>query len=63
MNTVDLFTLSIELGNEAMQTPEDVARALRQLAGGFDTWHCWPDPLNEGVVDTNGNGVGRWEAS
>ena len=49
------FALKISLGNEAMQTGEDVARALRKVA----------DKLDRGedrgrVVDDNGNAVGEW---
>jgi hypothetical protein len=50
------FTLNIELGNEAMQTGEDVARALRAVAkkldGGADSGR---------VQDENGNTVGEWD--
>jgi hypothetical protein len=52
------FTLSIELGNEAMQTGEDVARALREVAkkldGGDDSGR---------IRDENGNTVGEWDLS
>lgn len=63
------FVLTIDLGNDAMQTPGDVAEAL---------WHVYHklnkltsarlggDPklrvTDEGVIaDVNGNTVGRWE--
>ena len=49
------FTLSIELGNEAMQTGEDAARALREVATGLDQGY------DKGrIVDDNGNAVGKW---
>jgi hypothetical protein len=61
-NGRDRFTLAIELGNEAMQTPQDVAGALRRVAdtvGGstarlVDSQH---------VRDRNGNTVGSWTLS
>jgi hypothetical protein len=55
------FTLNITLGNDGMNTPQDVARALqeviRRLKGN--------DP-EEGhdsgrLYDINGNSVGKWE--
>lgn len=55
------FTLTIELGNAAMQTPADVAAALvgvayKQLAGTL-----WTDADSGPIRDKNGNTVGRWE--
>lgn len=49
------FKLEIELGNAAMKSPDDVARALRRIA----------DRLEAGaeggkVMDSNGNSVGKW---
>ena len=52
---MDEFTLTIALGNEAMQTTDDVAAALIEVAnkllagqaGGF-------------ILDANGNPVGEW---
>lgn len=50
------FSLRIELGNDAMQTPEDIVEALRSVARkleGGDT---------EGTIrDLNGNTVGSFE--
>jgi len=52
---MDKFTLRIELGNDAMQTPYDVARALQAVAsrlmGGDE---------NGGIRDANGNSVGSF---
>ena len=57
-----MFKLTINLGNDAMQTPDDVARALAVLAtrlseyshpGGGARW--WGP-----VMDDNGNKVGEW---
>ena len=63
------FDLKIKLGNAAMQTPEDVAGALREVAEWLDgvgsyeaddeqiLWH-----LDAGRIrDVNGNTVGDWE--
>ena len=51
------FTLRIKLGNEAMQTPEDVADRLRAVADrldyGMDLW-------SGKILDYNGNKVGEW---
>lgn len=51
-----MFTLTIETGNDAMQTREDVARALREVAEALDGGR-------EGgyVRDLNGNTVGSYE--
>lgn len=50
------FRLEVELGNEAMQTVEDVAQALEDRV---------MEALLRGepegrIRDTNGNTVGRW---
>lgn len=54
----DTFVLRIELGNDAMQTPADIAAALRKLANdlerGFSTRYGT-------LRDVNGNTVGSWE--
>jgi hypothetical protein len=57
--TTTTFTLTIELGNEAMQTPSDVAEALEDIArylraNGLIT-------NGAGIRDANGNTVGYWE--
>jgi hypothetical protein len=58
------FTLKINLGNDAMQTPEDVAEALRNAAvkvamqgGNFDAGD------GAGIRDENGNTVGSWKVT
>ena len=59
------FILSIELGNDAMQTARDIAAALRQVAGNLgnapradmtDDTHV----ISGRVYDDNGNRVGGW---
>lgn len=62
------FTLSIELGNEAMLTYNDLALALRAVAAnlgidGDDKIEDADDWDRRGVIrDLNGNRVGQWEA-
>ena len=52
------FTLRIKLGNDAMQTPEDVAASLRDIANRLD----WGMYRRSGeILDYNGNVVGDWE--
>ena len=60
------FSLTIKLGNEAMQTGHDVAEALRRIAIQIDVdcdvdfagWNCDADQGK--VFDANGNSVGTW---
>jgi hypothetical protein len=64
MTEMNTFELKVQFGNEAMQSPEDLAYALRQLADGFETWQAWPSIIEEGRVrDLNGNTVGEWVAT
>jgi hypothetical protein len=55
------FTLKIELGNDAMQTGDDVNLALKSIFNR--TSEC--DVLSKGnegsIRDLNGNSVGSWE--
>jgi hypothetical protein len=50
------FTLTIKLGNDAMQTPEDIADALRDSANHLERGND-AAPL----MDYNGNTVGSYE--
>jgi len=50
------FNLKITLGNEAMQTGEDVAGALQKVAEAVAE-----GTQNGGIWDINGNRVGEWE--
>ena len=50
------FTLEITLGNEAMQTPEDIADALRKAAS-----HVQGGYGNGVIRDVNGNSVGSYD--
>lgn len=49
------FTLHITLGNDAMQSHEDIAEALRKVAAKIEAGN------QDGLIrDENGNGVGDW---
>lgn len=52
------FELKIKLGNAAMQTPEDIAEALRVVASRLDAAGIY---ANETIMDLNGARVGSWE--
>lgn len=49
------FQLNIHLGNEAVQTGEDVARLLEQVALSVEQ-----QDYGRLIVDANGNTVGHW---
>lgn len=49
------FTLDIRMGNEAMQTGEDVADLLREAA-----FYIEQHDSGRGLFDVNGNRVGRF---
>lgn len=51
------FNLTIKLGNDAMQTPYDVAEALRDAAQQID---MHGDMSHGRIFDANGNRVGEW---
>lgn len=52
-----VFTLEIQLGNDAMQTNEDVAEALRSIAEKLE----FEEKESGAIMDENGNSVGRFE--
>lgn len=58
----DTFTLRIELGNAAMQYPDDVAAVLRQLADRLSGC-VWFSPDSEPIHDVNGNRIGQWSVA
>ena len=51
------FNLKIEMGNDAMQTPEDVADALETVAAKMKNSGSRSGP----IFDLNGNKVGTYE--
>jgi hypothetical protein len=55
-----MFELKINLGNEAMQCPSDVAEALRKLAKKLDGVDDFALTDGGKVMDSNGNSVGEW---
>ncbi len=59
------FILRIDLGNEAMREPLDVADALREVQEKLATTKGTPLRVNEGgyIRDRNGNSVGEWRVS
>lgn len=61
--TSGTFTLSIELGNDAMTDPLDVANALREVAGRIEGAFNLTRGDDGFVRDENGNTVGRWAVS
>ena len=55
------FTLTIELGNDAMQTRADIEEALRKLGQNLRHMSDPPEIDDEGgILDINGNNVGAW---
>lgn len=60
MSTV---TLRINLGNAAMQTGDDVAGALRNVAARVEEFGSLEDGLRLLIVDDNGNRVGQLEVT
>jgi len=62
------FHLTIDLGNDAMQSGEDVAAALRHAADELEHYNapftdqdCLPLCSAQGIFDLNGNTVGMYE--
>ena len=53
------FTLEIELGNDAMQSPYDVAKALQVIAEDLRR-NGFADEGTGVIRDANGNRVGTW---
>lgn len=50
------FVLTINIGNDAMQSNHDIAQALREVADSVEEGH------NMGKIhDYNGNRVGRYD--
>lgn len=60
MFTANDFTLHIELGNAAMQTPDQVAAVLRIVADRLSNRGDFDDGYNGTIMDHLGNTVGNW---
>lgn len=58
MTDLGTFRLEITMGNDAMDSPADVAAALRVIADQLDA-DPWKHPRT--VRDLNGNTVGAWD--
>lgn len=52
----EAFHLRIELGNDAMREPDDIARALRSVAQQIESSHG----AVGAIMDDNGNTVGSF---
>ena len=68
------FVLTITLNNAAMQTPANIAEALRGLARRMESGRTAGDPSEPiapracikvagNVIDGNGNTVGEWKVT
>jgi hypothetical protein len=61
-NSLAKFELSVELGNDAMQTPKQLATVLRKVANMIEkNEYTFDDPNVRGILDANGNVVGFWK--
>ena len=54
---MDTFTLTIELGNDAMQDKHDVTRAIEDMLATGAISGGWTKGK---IFDDNGNTVGEW---
>jgi hypothetical protein len=58
------FVLQIELGNDAMNTPQQIAKILKDLGSRIpeETINDFRGVFSqsEHIMDANGNTVGRW---
>jgi len=55
------FTIEISLGNDAMQSGPDVAKALRKVADFIEAYESAATLVGGGPIrDDNGNRVGKW---
>jgi len=54
------FTLEIDLANAGMQTPVDVADALKKVSDRLMGWSDDSDDSGS-IRDANGNAVGHWK--
>lgn len=58
------FKMNIQFGNEAMQTSQDIAKALRKVADRVEREEITGGTIiGSKVFDENGNSVGRWEVT
>ena len=57
------FRLTIELGNDVMQTGTDVARVLEKVANFLTSYEALQPDLSNNLRDLNGNKVGEWKVT
>ena len=57
---MDKFTLTISLGNDAMQDYYDIAEALTRLGALMADYG---DDTPKSIIDQNGNYVGQWSVN
>lgn len=53
------LTVNVRMGNAAMLTPDDAARALRRIADRLTGGDV--SGVYETILDDTGNDVGRWK--
>lgn len=53
------FKIKIEMGNDAMQTPRELAQALREVAAEIEGIDL-RETKSRRISDDNGNTVGKW---
>jgi hypothetical protein len=55
------FKVTLKMGNAAMQTGDDIARAMRKLAGYFEgSSGTFDQGEFRAIHDDNGNKIGEW---
>jgi hypothetical protein len=54
------FTMTIEMGNDAMQTYADIAQATQRIFADFARQHDEVEDNAGRIYDANGNKVGQW---
>jgi hypothetical protein len=54
------FSVMISLGNEAMSTPQDVARSLQEVVNRLKRNDADEEYDSGRLYDVNGNSVGQW---
>ena len=54
------FTMTIEMGNDSMQTYADIAQATARIFSDFSRQHEEVEDNAGRIYDANGNKVGHW---
>lgn len=58
--SIDRFTVKINIGGSAMNSPDDLSRALIAIAGKLSAGEYYAGH-SQTIRDENGNDVGRWK--